>query len=160
MNLLVSPARMDLAGKRLVFLAGSIEMGKAEDWQSQVAAAIHGVDEHIVVANPRRVAWDSSWAQSIENPSFREQVEWELDHIDRADMVVFYFQPDTLSPITLLELGKHLARGDAAKSTIVCCPDGYWRKGNVEVVCARHGLPAPLPSLDALLAQVRRWASP
>jgi hypothetical protein len=23
---------------------------------------------------------------------------------------------------------------------IVCCPDGYWRKGNVEVVCRRFGI--------------------
>jgi hypothetical protein len=25
---------------------------------------------------------------------------------------------------------------------LVCCPEGYWRRGNVEVVCARYQIPA------------------
>jgi hypothetical protein len=24
---------------------------------------------------------------------------------------------------------------------LVCCPEGFWRKGNVEIVCARYGVP-------------------
>lgn len=23
---------------------------------------------------------------------------------------------------------------------MVCCPDGFWRRGNVQVVCARYGV--------------------
>ena len=34
------------------------------------------------------------------------------------------------APITLLELGLFARSG----KLIVCCPDGYWRKGNIEVV--------------------------
>lgn len=158
MTLLVSPQRMDLTERRVVFLAGSIEMGKAEDWQARMERVVEDIDAHIVVANPRREAWDASWVQSIENPVFREQVDWELDHIERADLVVFYFQPGTQSPITLLELGKHLERADAAKSTLVCCPEGFWRKGNIEIACARKGLPAPTLSLDDLEGQLRAWA--
>jgi len=119
-----------------VFLAGSIEMGVAEDWQAKVAAALAPLD--VLVLNPRRASWDASWAQTIDNPPFREQVEWELDALDAADTVLMYFAPDTKSPITLLEMGIHAAANP--ERMIVCCPDGFWRKGNVDIVCKRYGV--------------------
>jgi len=121
----------------VVFLAGSIEMGSATDWQAVLTARLADQAEHIVVLNPRRDAWDASWQQTIDEPAFREQVEWELDGLDRADVIAMWFAPETRAPITLLELGLH-ARGG---KLVVGCPDGFWRKGNVEVVCARFGVP-------------------
>lgn len=129
-----------------VFLAGSIEMGVAEDWQAQVAAALGKLD--VLVLNPRRAAWDASWEQSINNPPFREQVEWELDALDAADVILMYFSPETKSPITLLELGVHAAKNP--HKVIVCCPDGFWRKGNVDILCHRYGV-AQTTTLDALI---------
>ena len=37
----------------------------------------------------------------------------------------------------------------------VCCPEPFWRKGNVDVVCARYGVPL-LPSLKGLIDEVNR----
>jgi hypothetical protein len=48
-----------------------------------------------------------------------------------------WFAPETQAPITLLELGLH-ARGGRL---VVGCPDGFWRKGNIEIVCARYAIP-------------------
>lgn len=158
MPLLVSPERLTTPTGRMVFLAGSIEMGLAEDWQKGLAQRLLAVDPTLVVANPRRANWDSSWAQSIGNPPFNEQVTWELDHLERSDLVVFHFQPGTQSPITLLELGKHLARPDAAQSTLVSCPEGFWRKGNVDIVCHRAGVSPPFLSLEALAQAAEAWA--
>lgn len=121
--------------RRSVFLAGSIEMGVAEDWQTSLSHALDDLD--ITILNPRRDAWDSSWRQSIEEQRFREQVEWELEGQERATVIPTYFAPSTKSPITLLELGLFARTG----KMVVCCPDGFWRKGNVEVVCARYGVP-------------------
>ncbi|NVB77711.1 MAG: hypothetical protein HOV81_04890 [Kofleriaceae bacterium] len=118
-----------------MFLAGSIEMGMAVDWQSELVAALGTRD--VTILNPRRADWDSSWRQSIDEPQFREQVEWELDGLERADLVAMWFVPDTKAPITLLELGL-TARAD---KLVVGCPDGFWRKGNIEVVCSRFGIP-------------------
>jgi len=118
-----------------IFLGGSIEMGTAEDWQSKLVNEL--VDKNVVSLNPRRDQWDSSWEQSINNPLFREQVNWELNALEAADLVVFYFDPKTLAPITLLELGLHAHLG---QRVIVCCPSGYWRRGNVEIVCDRYNL--------------------
>jgi hypothetical protein len=119
------------AGTRTVFLAGSIEMGAADDWQTRIMA---NLDPEVVVLNPRRDNWDSTWRQSIDEPQFREQVEWELDGLERAEVIAMWFAPETKAPITLLELGLFARSG----KVIVGCPNGYWRKGNVEVVCARY----------------------
>ena len=121
--------------ENVVFLAGSIEMGAAEDWQTKVVKA---VEEHDgVILNPRRDDWDSSWEQSIKNPQFKEQVEWELYGLDIATLVFMYFDPNTKSPISLLELG--LCARD--KKMCVVCPTGFWRKGNVDIVCAKENIP-------------------
>lgn len=135
---------------RTVFLAGSIEMGTAEDWQTRVTSALQTIPD-LTILNPRRDEWDASWEQTISNPVFREQVEWELDAQDLATLIVMYFAPSTKAPITLLELGLFAA----SDKLIVCCPDGYWRKGNVEVVCDRYEIPL-VDTLDELIAAVRR----
>ena len=79
-----------------VFLAGSIEMGQAVDWQSDAECFFdgHGFD----VFNPRRDDWNPTWKQDMSNPHFRTQVDWELDALEIADTILFYFQPGTLSP--------------------------------------------------------------
>jgi hypothetical protein len=117
-----------------LFLAGSIEMGKAEDWQTRVEneLKIFPVD----IFNPRRDDWDSSWVQSIKEANFKEQVMWELQALERAEYILMYFDPTTMSPISLLELGLHARTG----KLIVVCPDGFWRKGNVDVVCRYYDI--------------------
>jgi hypothetical protein len=135
---------------RTVFLAGSIEMSDAPRWQDELAAAL--ADTDLVLLNPRRDAWNSDWEQRIHCAPFREQVEWELEGLERADLVCFYFAPATKSPISLLELGL-LARTGRA---LVCCPEGFWRRGNVEIVCARHGIPL-VEDLAALAEGIRSW---
>jgi hypothetical protein len=119
-----------------VFLAGSIEMGEAEDWQTKVINSFDEKDE-VTFFNPRRASWDSSWEQAQSNPQFNHQVNWELNHLDSCDIVFMNFLPGTQSPISLLELG---AYGDHDKM-IVCCPEGFWRKGNVDIFCTRHNIP-------------------
>lgn len=136
-----------------VFLAGSIEMGVAEDWQSQIEQALEDLD--ILILNPRRDEWDASWVQSIDNPSFREQVEWELAGLERATVVAMYFAPATKAPVTLLELGLCARAG----RLVVCCPEGFWRRGNVEVVCRRYGVPL-VDTLQHLIAQIRGRLEP
>lgn len=120
---------------KYVFLAGSIEMGKAKDWQKEMEDFFE--KEGWGTFNPRRKDWDSSWEQSIEDPQFYQQVSWELDGLEKADMVLLYLEPDTKSPISLLELGKFSIPG----KTFVVCPDGFWRKGNVDIFCVKYNIP-------------------
>jgi hypothetical protein len=130
------PITNKLLRSRTIFLAGSIEMGVAEDWQSRVEE-LFSSHKSAVLFNPRRAEWDSSWTQDIENPQFYQQVNWELNALEKSDLIFMYFAPGTKSPISLLELGL-FAHTD---KMIVCCPEGFWRKGNVDIVCDRYGIP-------------------
>ena len=134
-----------------VFLAGSIEMGAAENWQDKITAMLDGTPW--TVLNPRRDDWDSSWVQSIGNPQFFEQVNWELQGIEVAEHVIVYFDPSTKSPITLMELG--LLAGRSPEKAIVICPDGYWRRGNVQVVCDRYRM-TQVSSLEGAISILNR----
>lgn len=125
---------LDLHQKSM-FLAGSIEMGTASDWQKEIVELFK--EDGGIILNPRRDAWDSSWEQKMDNPQFKEQVEWELYGIENAAIVAMYFDPETKSPVTMLELGMALKNGNV----LVCCPDGFFRKGNVEVTCAYYRAP-------------------
>ena len=87
--------------------------------------------------NPRRDYWDSSWPQTFENANFSQQVNWELNALDKADVIIMYFSPGSQSPISLLELGLYAN----SNKMIVCCPEGFWRKGNVDIVCDKYNIP-------------------
>ena len=118
-----------------VFLAGSIEQNKADLWQADVVEALSDV-KHVVVYNPRRDDWDPDLPQHEAHTVFNEQVMWELDKLEKASVIPMYFQPGTKSPITLLELGLFADSG----KLIVCCPEGFWRKGNVDIVCREYNI--------------------
>lgn len=121
-------------GFKTIFLAGSIEMGKAIEWQQKLIDAVP--EEPYIWYNPRRDDWDDSWTQEITNPQFKQQVEWELKALEQADYIVMYFDPKTKSPISLLELGLHAKE----HKLIVLCPEGFWKKGNVDVVCKKYDI--------------------
>ena len=135
-----------IKGVRL-FLAGSIEMGAAENWQDRLAKSLSDMDD-LVILNPRRDDWDSSWEQTIENPQFFEQVAWELMALEASDVATIYFDPNTKSPITLLELGLF------HQKAVVYCPEGFWRKGNVDIVCRMYDV-RQAHTFDAFEAMVR-----
>lgn len=125
-----------------VFLGGSIEMGKAEDWQTRLTKDL-SQNKDVMILNPRRDDWDSSWKQDpTPGTQFHEQVTWEMDAQDASDVIVYYFADETQSPITLLELGMY-ARTHATgeKHIVVRCSPKFWRHGNVKVVCDKYGIP-------------------
>lgn len=133
-----------------IFLAGSIEMGKADHWQKRVAEELK--DSNVVLLNPRRDDWDSSWKQTIDDPQFNEQVTWELKSLERADYILMYIDPNTKSPITLLELGLYAQEW---RKLWVCCPEGFYRKGNVDIVCNLYGI-MQVETLEDLIAAAKK----
>ena len=139
----------DLSIDTSIFLAGSIEMGAAEDWQSVIPELFNDRNK-LTFLNPRRDDWDSSWEQKESNPQFSKQVNWEMNMLDVCDIIFMYFSPETKSPISLLELGLYANSG----KMIVCCPDGFWRKGNVDIVCSRYGIPV-YNTLDSAIGRLR-----
>ena len=134
------PLQIDL---KTIFLAGSIEMDKAVDWQKKCEELLQ---DQYVVFNPRRNEWDSSWSQTIENIHFKEQVNWELDALEKADIVIMYFAENTMSPISLLEFGLY-AQSNKMK---VVVEENFWRKGNIDIVCERYSV-QQFKTLDELI---------
>jgi hypothetical protein len=118
-----------------IFLAGSIEMGVAEQWQERAVRLLK--DSSWTILNPRRDDWDNSWQQNMQDERFVEQVEWELQGIEGSEKVIVYFDPTTKAPITLLELGL-ISQMKEPHEIFVVCPEGFYRKGNVDVVCNRY----------------------
>ena len=140
------PNQITIADNRLikkVFLAGTIDMGNSENWQEKFINKLKEQTKGVLFAksyhiyNPRRTDWDSSWAQTFENPQFFQQVTWELDAMEKADYIIMNFLPDSKSPITLLELGLFAESG----KLFVICPDEYYRSGNVQIVCNKYNIP-------------------
>lgn len=119
-----------------IFLAGTIDMGNSIDWQQHSIHTFESftIEGELTIYNPRRIDWDSSWKQEIADPQFNEQVNWELDMLEQADIIVLYFQKDSSSPISMLELGLFAKN----KKMLVCCEEGFWRKGNIDIVCHRN----------------------
>lgn len=132
-----------------VFLAGSIDEGRAEHWQQEVATALS--NEKIVLLNPRRDDWGKGWTAEWQDAHFREQVQWELEALERADWIFYYFAPQSQAPITLLELGLHAQSGRC----LVCCPPTFWRSGNVRAVCDRYQVPH-FTDLDSALQALKK----
>jgi hypothetical protein len=131
-----------------VILYGAIQSDPAKDWQTSLAASLS--DLPVAILNPRRDDWDSSWIEDITFPKFKEQVAWEMDYAQVADVIVFYFAPEALTPVTLLELGMYAGTGKA----VICCPEGFYKRGNVQMVCLRYGIDL-LGTLDELKEKVR-----
>lgn len=143
------PAPLPPRDERLrIFLAGSIDRGQAPDWQGEVIAALADCD--VVILNPRRASWDECWKPDADDSLFRQQVEWELTGLEQADIIAMHLAPSSLAPISLLELGLYAASG----KLILCCADGFWRRGNVEIVAERYGI-ARVPTFTGLQQLLR-----
>ena len=148
MQMIYAPSTEVPAHGTSVFLGGSIEMGKAIVWQPVVASTFKELD--VTFFNPRRDNWDPTWSQDPQNAHLRQQIRWELERIERSDIVLLFLQAGTMSPITLLELGLCLGRGH---QTIVACEPGFWREANVHETCSFYGVEVH-PSLQAGIKQL------
>ena len=135
-----------------IFFGGSIELGKAEDWQTKLAdeLATHDLSDRIDIYNPRRSgAWKTEWMNNYESGPFYDQVDWELRHQNDADLIVYYFAADTISPITLLELGLF-----HAQKPVIGADPKYLRIGNLMITKNHFGFDVNL-GWDAFLAALK-----
>ena len=131
-----------------IFIGGTIDMGDSVEWQNEVIKQLE--DKNCYVYNPRRESWDQSWVQNIENPQFYQQVNWELNALDKADYVIINLLPNSKSPISLLELGLYANSG----KLLVCCPKEFYRSGNIQIVCDKFNIPI-FETLNELLLELK-----
>lgn len=61
--------------------------------------------------------------------------------MEGADLVFVYFASEGLSAVTMFEFGHSVGKLETSKAAmLVCCEDGYARRGNVQIACARHDI--------------------
>lgn len=137
-NLITAPDYVGLNPRKIsIFLGGSIEAGKAKDWQFELIEHIEKqkYSSKIELMNPRRIAWDASWPVDDPNHAqLAEQINWELYYQDKADILVYYFATGTISPITLLELGTY-----SGHNPLIYIEGGYKRHANVKITADHFG---------------------
>ncbi len=111
-----------------LFLGGSIDNGSAINWQKEVCKHI---SEDICVYNPRMAIWNPD--ASTEELQF--QIVWELEAQEESDKCLYYIAKNSISPITLLEIGLF-----HKKARVYCDPE-YFRHVNISVTCGHYKIP-------------------
>ena len=111
-----------------VYLAGST---KGINWQHTFIQKLSGLD--VDVFNPRTNLTDGLFG-------------WEIDHLNVATVIALYFDPKDPSPSGLLTLGM-FAKTDRL---IVCCPNTFHKKGDVDIICEREDIHT-VETLDLLI---------
>jgi hypothetical protein len=120
-----------------------------EDWQARAWQLLS--DYEFTVLNPRRAAFP------LHDPdAHAEQVAWEHRHLQRADVILFWFAASSSSdqPIALYELGAHAARNRAI--AVGADPEYSRRRDVVEQL--RHARPelTVWSTLEATVDAARR----
>lgn len=130
-----APSEEPVNNVKSLFLAGTTTSVGNVDWRESLSASLSKYP--ITIFNPNRPDWDNTWREDIAFDPYREQVLWELDKQDKAELVVVYFHPATVAPISLLEFG--LSARTPGK-VVAVAPQGYSKRGNVQIVCHKYGI--------------------
>ena len=125
-----------------VFLAGTIDMGNSVDWQARLVGTFSSCEGRYILYNPRR----DNFTNTPEEMEY--QVNWELDHLEKSQIIIMNILGSSKSPVTLLEMGLFMKSG---KLLVACEPD-YYRHDNVRITCAKYNVPL-YDSLSALMLE-------
>ena len=129
-----------------IFLAGGIT--GCPNWQLALTVKLEKMD--ITLYNPRR----ANFPMGNKGEGLK-QVKWEVEHLDKADAIVFWFPKETLCPITLFELGSWSM---TSKPIFVGCHPDYQRRFDVETqLSIRRPEIEIVYSLDSLSKQIMLW---
>lgn len=113
-----------------IFLAGTIDLGNSIDWQKQVEDYYKksNFNFNITIFNPRTVHYNDD--------NIRNQINWELNHLEEADIIIMNILGNSKSPISLMELGLY-AKSD---KLYVICEKDFYRYTNVEETCKFYNI--------------------
>ncbi len=123
----ITPEKPDLVNPSAphLFLAGSIAQGKATNWQESAIDFFRAQATltDLVIINPRHENWDATF-----------------EYLEKADAVVMWLEPGTLSPMSLFELGLMSGWTSAGllNKLVIGCQPGFWRRDSVEMISNRY----------------------
>ena len=134
-----------------IFMAGGIS--NCRDWHAEYINQIktelslytNYIDDkipsggklNVTLLNPRRTSFDLHDKAMTE-----DQIKWEFNMLNQADLISFWFSNETLCPITLYELGYWL--GVAKDKVIIGVDDNYQRIDDVKIQSRLAGYDKPI----------------
>lgn len=102
----------------------------------------------LTIIDPYNPAWDSTWREDPSDKRFVTQVNFELQGLKLADIIVVGFIGSDVRAgkigaggTALMELGMAVKRSEKeGAKVIVCMEKGFWKEGYVKVLCERFGV--------------------
>ncbi|AUC15154.1 hypothetical protein BTO06_08385 [Tenacibaculum sp. SZ-18] len=111
------------------FLAGSIDFKESTSWRDLV---VSGSSKNTIFFDPTREDHDV-----LGNQEMVCHIQWELEALELADMIILNFLPDAKSPISLVELGLYRK----SNKLIVRCPKEFFQYRYVSTICDKYNTP-------------------
>ena len=134
-----------LPGQPSVFLAGGIT--GCPNWQWEVARQLNMTN--YAVLNPRRKTFvDTRGAAEL-------QIEWEFQHLRKADLIAFWFCKETVQPIALFELGAWSQGTDPA--VLIGVELGYPRALDIHIQMGLLGRGGIKSTLEELVNEIKTF---
>lgn len=134
--------------KPKLFVAGGIT--GTYNWQDVFLRTLDNYlirGKTLIAYNPRREDFDM-----LDKTMEEEQICWEYQHLAKADIISFWFTPETLCPITLYELGYALGKG---RNVVIGIDPKYKRRDDVIIQANLAGYKGSfVNSLDLLAKEV------
>ncbi len=128
-KVIYAPKDISKLDKMSIFLAGTIGIdGGSPDWQKDITEKWDKFD--VTFLNPRRPDWDENFGSD----EVIKQVKWELDAMDKADVIIVNILDDSKSPITIAETYRHAG----SRKLFVACSDKFYRYDNIKAVCEHY----------------------
>ncbi|MBO0593552.1 nucleoside 2-deoxyribosyltransferase domain-containing protein [Cellulophaga sp. E16_2] len=115
--------------QRYIFLAGSMASNQSVNWRNQVVNSLPNSYQFLDPTNEHH--------DTLNALQMKKHVEWELDAMAMADIVLLNFLPNALSPISLVELGLYAS----SKKLYVVCPKAFYKSSYVVTLCERYHTP-------------------
>lgn len=115
--------------KELIFLAGSMGEDAQGTWRDRISNDLSD-KFHFLDPTCHNHA-------SLDADGMKKHIQWELEAMELADIILLRFLPDAESPISLVELGLYTF----SKKLIVVCPEGFYKYNYLNVLCEKYATP-------------------
>jgi hypothetical protein len=115
--------------QRYIFLAGSMAHKQSANWRNQVVNSLPNSYHFLDPTNDHH--------DTLNALQMKKHVEWELDAMAMADIVLLHFLPNAISPISLVELGLYVN----TNKLYVVCPKAFYKSSYVVTLCERYHTP-------------------
>lgn len=126
--------------KEYLFLAGSMDLERGSTWRSFLIMKLSD-NENFHFLDPTNKNHDI-----LTDGEMEAHVGWELQAMKMSDRIVLNFLTDSLSPISLIELGMYVA----SNKMVVVCPLEFYKRKYIETLCNTYQTPI-VSSLDEVI---------